>query len=162
MWFFPNWPKHRGHRTHHANADIVVVACHVQLLAMAEELESLGGGDARLGHLTVCIKPALLQHMAHSILTADSNAVHLLDPRAAPNLPLDQRSRTFRLPSCSQDGDWGQELHAKLGQVSLSSMSSSGVLHSPWPLLAYVAACALPTLKRPLSAASRADTQAAA
>ena len=132
------------------NADIIVDACHVQLLAMAEELESLGGGDARLGHLTVCVKPALLQHMAHSILTADSNAVHLLDPRAAPSLPLDQGSRTFRLPSCSQDGDWGQELHANLGQVSLSPIASSGVLHFPRPPLACVAACALPCLKRAL------------
>ena len=143
------------------NADIVVDACHVQLLAMAEELESLGGGDARVGNLTVCVKPALLQHMAHSILTADSDAVHLLDPRAAPSLPLDQRSRTFRLPSCSQDGDWGQELHAKLGQVSFSSASSNGVLHTPWLPLAYVAACALPTLRRP-TAASRLTPGAAA
>ena len=116
---------------------------------MAEELESLGGGDARLGHLTVCVKPALLQHMAHSILTASGNAVHLLDPRAAPSLPLDQRSRTFRLPSCSQDGDWGQELHAKLGQASLSSPSSSGVLHCHVPQLAHVAACALLSVQAP-------------
>ena len=138
-------------------ADIVVDACHVQLLAMAEELESLGGGDARLGHLTVCVKPALPQHMAHSILTADSDAVHLLDPRAAPSLPLDQRSRTFRLPSCSSDGDWGQELHAKLGQVSLSSMSLCGILHSP-SAAACITRCSCTTHSQsPSYAASRAD-----
>ena len=95
---------------------------------MAEELESLGGGDARLGHLTVCVKPAPGQHGGHSILTTGAESVYLLDPHAPPSLPLDQRSRTFRLPSCSLGGDWGQEAHAKLGRVSQLAGTASRVL----------------------------------
>ena len=83
----------------------------MQLLAMTEELEELGGGDARVGRAAVCcvLRTAHAAGAERSIVQTGVGALTVQDPRASS---LSRVSKSFPLPSCQ-----GKQAVATVGVV---------------------------------------------
>lgn len=93
---------------------------------MTEELEELGGGDARVGRAAVCclLSPAHAAGHECSVVQTGVGALTTQDPRASS---LSRASKSFPLPSC-QGKQALDTLNAVLGKVKKTGTDSVEVL----------------------------------
>ncbi|KAK9814371.1 hypothetical protein WJX72_004732 [[Myrmecia] bisecta] len=112
-------------------------------LTPESELETLGGGDTRVGSLCVCcrIGPAQ-QHAAAGIIAAGNGVVSVRDPRGPQDLPADQSVRRYKLQPCLPASARGEELFAAVGE---RSSGSQRVGLACWEVLQNEAINLLPT-----------------
>ena len=88
-----------------------------QLLAMTQELEELGGGDARIGRATVCCVVAALARPGQSILSPTADGLCVLDPRGVASTK--HTTKVFAVPFQMQCHPCDSLVYDRLGQVHI-------------------------------------------
>lgn len=81
---------------------------------MTQELDSLGGGDARIGKATVCCMAAATTS-ATSILQNTSDGLSVLDPRGS--MGASHSDKVFPVTAHLQGRASGSQMWDTLGQV---------------------------------------------
>eukprot|EP00898_Chlorokybus_atmophyticus_P005064 jgi/Chlat1/5559/Chrsp369S08997 len=93
----------------------------LELLAMCDDLEALGGGGAaRVGHVDLHVRVrAPPAGLPRSYISVDSNGLTIRDPRCGDDVPASHSLRRFKLPNCLGPSSTQEDVYTSVGKPAL-------------------------------------------